>query len=91
MTGRSIRAAPATAMAAAPSFGAAACSDPGGVGGSTAKLAALLHRTDASRVVMDGEPVHGRRHRAPCELCPTVGVVFQQPRMSADRGCRCAS
>ncbi|MEU0373600.1 ABC transporter substrate-binding protein [Streptomyces sp. NPDC006283] len=43
MTGRSIRAAAATAMAAALTFGAAACSNPGGGGaGSTAKDAAVV-------------------------------------------------
>lgn len=37
MTGRSIRAAAAAAMAVALTFGAAACSAPGGAGGSTAR------------------------------------------------------
>jgi peptide/nickel transport system ATP-binding protein len=61
---------------------------PSGCGKSTlAKVAALLHRPDAGRVVMDGVPVEpgdGWRHRAPRALRTAVGVVFQQPRLSAD-------
>ncbi|WP_137991799.1 ABC transporter ATP-binding protein [Streptomyces vilmorinianum] len=58
---------------------------PSGCGKSTlARVAALLHRPDAGRVTIDGEEVRGWRHRAPRTLRTTVGVVFQQPRMSAD-------
>ncbi|MEU9985027.1 ATP-binding cassette domain-containing protein [Streptomyces sp. NPDC050856] len=58
---------------------------PSGCGKSTlARVAALLHRPDAGRVTVDGEPVPGWRHRAPRELRTAIGVVFQQPRMSAD-------
>lgn len=47
-------------------------------------MAALLHRPDAGRVVVDGETVRGWRHAAPRELRTAIGVVFQQPRLSAD-------
>ncbi|MFI5567432.1 ABC transporter ATP-binding protein [Streptomyces sp. NPDC051740] len=58
---------------------------PSGCGKSTlARVAALLHRPDAGEVVLDGTPVHRWRHRAPRELRTAVGVVFQQPRLSAD-------
>ncbi|MEU3298856.1 ATP-binding cassette domain-containing protein [Streptomyces sp. NPDC006678] len=58
---------------------------PSGCGKSTlARVAALLHRPDAGRVVLDGEEVRGWRHRAPRGLRTAIGVVFQQPRMSAD-------
>ncbi|MFJ8076350.1 ABC transporter ATP-binding protein [Streptomyces sp. NPDC096176] len=58
---------------------------PSGCGKSTlAKVAALLHRPDAGRVVLDGEPVEGWRHAAPRAQRTAVGVVFQQPRLSAD-------
>ncbi|MFV0126571.1 ABC transporter ATP-binding protein [Streptomyces sp. HMX112] len=58
---------------------------PSGCGKSTlARVAALLHRPDAGRVTVDGEPVPGWRHRAPRELRTAIGVVFQQPRVSAD-------
>ncbi|MGW0698985.1 ABC transporter ATP-binding protein [Streptomyces sp. NPDC002867] len=58
---------------------------PSGCGKSTlARVAALLHRPDAGRVVVDGEPVHGWRHAAPRDLRTAIGVVFQQPRLSAD-------
>jgi peptide/nickel transport system ATP-binding protein len=58
---------------------------PSGCGKSTlARVAALLHRPEAGRVVIDGEEVQGWRHRAPRSLRTAVGVVFQQPRMSAD-------
>ncbi|MDN3295232.1 ATP-binding cassette domain-containing protein [Streptomyces ficellus] len=58
---------------------------PSGCGKSTlARVAALLHRPDAGRVVVDGEEVRGWRHRAPRHLRTAIGVVFQQPRMSAD-------
>ncbi|MEV3987549.1 ATP-binding cassette domain-containing protein [Streptomyces sp. NPDC049837] len=58
---------------------------PSGCGKSTlARVAALLHRPDTGRVVVDGAEVRGWRHRAPRELRTAIGVVFQQPRMSAD-------
>ncbi|MGH4030075.1 ABC transporter ATP-binding protein [Actinomycetota bacterium Odt1-20B] len=58
---------------------------PSGCGKSTlARVAALLHRPDAGRVVIDGEPARGWRHRAPREQRTAFGVVFQQPRLSAD-------
>ncbi|MFF8841983.1 ABC transporter ATP-binding protein [Streptomyces sp. NPDC015127] len=58
---------------------------PSGCGKSTlARVAALLHRPDAGRVVLDGAPVRGWRHAAPRDLRTAIGVVFQQPRLSAD-------
>ncbi|KUF15995.1 ABC transporter ATP-binding protein [Streptomyces silvensis] len=58
---------------------------PSGCGKSTlARVAALLHRPDRGQVVVDGEPVHGWRHRAPRDRRTAFGVVFQQPRLSAD-------
>ncbi|MEU4269946.1 ATP-binding cassette domain-containing protein [Streptomyces sp. NPDC026092] len=58
---------------------------PSGCGKSTlARVAALLHRPEVGRVTIDGESVRGWRHRAPRPLRTAVGVVFQQPRMSAD-------
>lgn len=58
---------------------------PSGCGKSTlARVAALLHRPDRGTVVLDGTPVTGFRHRAPRALRTAVGVVFQQPRLSAD-------
>ncbi|MFC8422072.1 ABC transporter ATP-binding protein [Streptomyces sp. NPDC057236] len=58
---------------------------PSGCGKSTlARVAALLHRPDAGEVLLDGTPVRRWRHRAPRELRTAVGVVFQQPRLSAD-------
>ncbi|GAA2262698.1 ATP-binding cassette domain-containing protein [Streptomyces amakusaensis] len=58
---------------------------PSGCGKSTlAKVAALLHRPYAGRVVIDGEPARGWRHTAPRAQRTAIGVVFQQPRMSAD-------
>ncbi|MET9727983.1 ABC transporter ATP-binding protein [Streptomyces zaomyceticus] len=58
---------------------------PSGCGKSTlARVAALLHRPDAGRLVLDGTEVRAWRHRAPRELRTAVGVVFQQPRMAAD-------
>ncbi|MFF3315013.1 ABC transporter ATP-binding protein [Streptomyces sp. NPDC003035] len=58
---------------------------PSGCGKSTlARVAALLHRPEAGRVAIDGVEVRGWRHRAPRSLRSAVGVVFQQPRMSAD-------
>ncbi|WP_328907443.1 ATP-binding cassette domain-containing protein [Streptomyces sp. NBC_00234] len=58
---------------------------PSGCGKSTlARVAALLHRPDAGSVTLDGAPVRGWRHRAPQAQRTAVGVVFQQPRLSAD-------
>ncbi|GAA4889922.1 ABC transporter ATP-binding protein [Streptomyces coeruleoprunus] len=58
---------------------------PSGCGKSTlARVAALLHRPDAGTVAVDGEEVRGWRHRAPRRLRTAIGVVFQQPRQSAD-------
>ncbi|MEU5630513.1 ABC transporter ATP-binding protein [Streptomyces rishiriensis] len=58
---------------------------PSGCGKSTvARVAALLHRPDSGALVLDGTPVHRWRHRAPREQRTAVGIVFQQPRLSAD-------
>ncbi|OEJ30937.1 ABC transporter ATP-binding protein [Streptomyces subrutilus] len=58
---------------------------PSGCGKSTlARVAALLHRPDRGTVALDGKTVTGFRHRAPRALRVCVGVVFQQPRLSAD-------
>ncbi|MFD9880960.1 ABC transporter ATP-binding protein [Streptomyces alboflavus] len=58
---------------------------PSGCGKSTlARVAALLHRPDRGQVVIDGEPARGWRHRAPRAQRTAFGVVFQQPRLSAD-------
>ncbi|MCQ4208626.1 ABC transporter ATP-binding protein [Streptomyces longispororuber] len=58
---------------------------PSGCGKSTlARVAALLHEPYAGRVVIDGEPARGWRHRAPRAQRTAFGVVFQQPRLSAD-------
>ncbi|MER6691478.1 ABC transporter ATP-binding protein [Streptomyces minutiscleroticus] len=64
---------------------------PSGCGKSTlARVAALLHRPDAGTLVLDGEPVRRWRHRAPRAQRTAVGVVFQQPRLSADPRLRLA-
>ncbi|MFI7004999.1 ABC transporter ATP-binding protein [Streptomyces sp. NPDC050145] len=64
---------------------------PSGCGKSTlARVAALLHEPYAGEVVVDGEPVRGWRHRAPRAQRTTFGVVFQQPRLSADPRLRLA-
>ncbi|MGW1376498.1 ABC transporter ATP-binding protein [Streptomyces sp. NPDC002446] len=58
---------------------------PSGCGKSTlARVAALLHRPDAGTVVLDGAPAAGWRHRAPRAQRTAYGVLFQQPRLSAD-------
>ncbi|MGW4180182.1 ABC transporter ATP-binding protein [Streptomyces rubiginosohelvolus] len=58
---------------------------PSGCGKSTlAKVAALLHRPDAGTMTLDSTVIRGWRHRAPREQRTSVGVVFQQPRLSAD-------
>ncbi|MGW0564027.1 ABC transporter ATP-binding protein [Streptomyces sp. NPDC003016] len=58
---------------------------PSGCGKSTlARVAALLHRPDTGTVTLDGRTVTGWRHRAPREQRTAIGVVFQQPRLSAD-------
>ncbi|MEV7281559.1 ATP-binding cassette domain-containing protein [Streptomyces sp. NPDC093111] len=64
---------------------------PSGCGKSTlARVAALLHRPDAGRVRVDGTEVRAWRHRAPRALRTSIGVVFQQPRLSADPRLRLA-
>ncbi|MEU3753231.1 ATP-binding cassette domain-containing protein [Streptomyces olivoreticuli] len=64
---------------------------PSGCGKSTlARVAALLHRPYSGTVVIDGSPAHGWRHRAPREQRTAFGVVFQQPRLSADPRMRLA-
>ncbi|MET8506607.1 ATP-binding cassette domain-containing protein [Streptomyces sp. NPDC004787] len=64
---------------------------PSGCGKSTlARVAALLHRPDSGRVLIDGTEVRGWRHRAPRALRTAIGVVFQQPRLSADPRLRLA-
>lgn len=64
---------------------------PSGCGKSTlARVAALLHRPDAGQVVLDGEVARGWRHRAPRAQRTAYGVVFQQPRLSADPRLRLA-
>ncbi|MEU9350876.1 ATP-binding cassette domain-containing protein [Streptomyces griseoloalbus] len=58
---------------------------PSGCGKSTlARVAALLHRPDAGTLLLDGTPVRRWRHRAPRGQRTAFGVVFQQPRLSAD-------
>ncbi|PVE12878.1 ABC transporter ATP-binding protein [Streptomyces scopuliridis] len=58
---------------------------PSGCGKSTlARVAALLHRPDAGTVTVDGQRATGWRHRAPRAQRTAIGVVFQQPRLSAD-------
>lgn len=58
---------------------------PSGCGKSTlARVAALLHRPDSGAVILDGEPVRHWRHSAPRAQRTAFGVVFQQPRLSAD-------
>ncbi|MFB7636454.1 ABC transporter ATP-binding protein [Streptomyces sp. NPDC056149] len=64
---------------------------PSGCGKSTlARVAALLHRPDAGTVLLDGTPAAGWRHRAPRAQRTAFGVVFQQPRLSADPRLRLA-
>ncbi|MFD7694123.1 ABC transporter ATP-binding protein [Streptomyces sp. NPDC059374] len=58
---------------------------PSGCGKSTlARVAALLHRPDTGTVTLDGERVQGWRYRAPRVQRTALGIVFQQPRLSAD-------
>ncbi|WP_275461777.1 ABC transporter ATP-binding protein [Streptomyces noursei] len=64
---------------------------PSGCGKSTlARVAALLHRPDTGTVVLDGTPARGWRHRAPRTQRTAFGVLFQQPRLSADPRLRLA-
>ncbi|MFG3344025.1 ABC transporter ATP-binding protein [Streptomyces sp. NPDC048018] len=74
-----------------PPAGSVGLLGPSGCGKSTlARVAALLHRPDAGRVLVDGTEVRGWRHRAPRALRTSIGVVFQQPRLSADPRLRLA-
>ncbi|MGW0603383.1 ABC transporter ATP-binding protein [Streptomyces sp. NPDC002640] len=58
---------------------------PSGCGKSTlARVAALLHRPDSGRLLLDGTPVTRWRHRAPRARRTAFGVVLQQPRLAAD-------
>ncbi|MBB5937798.1 ABC transporter ATP-binding protein [Streptomyces zagrosensis] len=58
---------------------------PSGCGKSTlARVAALLHRPLAGQVILDGDRARGWRHRAPRAQRTAYGVIFQQPRLSAD-------
>ncbi|MEU2436813.1 ATP-binding cassette domain-containing protein [Streptomyces rubradiris] len=58
---------------------------PSGCGKSTlARVTALLHRPYSGALLLDGTPVRHWRHRAPREQRTAFGVVFQQPRLSAD-------
>ncbi|MFJ2019462.1 ABC transporter ATP-binding protein [Streptomyces nodosus] len=58
---------------------------PSGCGNSTlARVAALLHRPYSGALLLDGAPVRRWRHRAPRAQRTAFGVVFQQPRLSAD-------
>lgn len=58
---------------------------PSGCGKSTlARVLALLQRPAAGRVVIDGTPAPGWRHRAPRELRTSVALIFQQPRLAVD-------
>ncbi|WP_406411908.1 ABC transporter ATP-binding protein [Streptomyces sp. NBC_01614] len=64
---------------------------PSGCGKSTlARVAALLHRPESGTVILDGTPVRRWRHAAPREQRTAFGVVFQQPRLSADPRLRLA-
>ncbi|MZD07502.1 ATP-binding cassette domain-containing protein [Streptomyces sp. SID5785] len=64
---------------------------PSGCGKSTlVRVAALLHEPYAGQVLLDGEQVRGWRHRAPRAQRTAIGVVFQQPRLSADPRLRLA-
>ncbi|MDQ0777171.1 hypothetical protein QF026_005637 [Streptomyces aurantiacus] len=49
-----------------------------------------LHRPEAGTVILDGEPVRGWRYGAPRSRRTAFGVVFQQPRLSADPRLRLA-
>lgn len=49
-----------------------------------ARVLALLMAPRAGTVTIDGERSRGVRYRAPRALRTSVGVVFQQPRLSAD-------
>jgi peptide/nickel transport system ATP-binding protein len=58
---------------------------PSGCGKSTlVRVLALLQAPWEGKVEIDGTPVTGYRYAAPASLRRTVGVVFQQPRLSVD-------
>lgn len=58
---------------------------PSGCGKSTlARVMALLMAPWSGSVTIDGAPVGGVRYRAPRAQRTAIGVVFQQPRLSAD-------
>ncbi len=62
-----------------------ALAGPSGSGKSTlARVLSLLHKPFTGTVSLDGRPVTGYRHRAPRALRTSIGVVFQQPRLSVD-------
>ncbi|HET9255809.1 MAG TPA: ATP-binding cassette domain-containing protein [Pseudonocardiaceae bacterium] len=62
-----------------------ALAGPSGSGKSTlARVLSLLHSPFAGAVWLNGHQISGYRYRAPRELRIRVGVVFQQPRLSAD-------
>jgi ABC-type dipeptide/oligopeptide/nickel transport system ATPase subunit len=58
---------------------------PSGSGKSTlARVLALLHAPDTGRVVLDGQPVAGARHRLPAAVRTRVAILFQSPRAATD-------
>ena len=58
---------------------------PSGCGKSTlVRVLAMLQAPWSGKVEIDGVPVTGYRYAAPAALRRTVGVVFQQPRLSVD-------
>ena len=58
---------------------------PSGSGQSTlVRVLALLHAPAGGRVVLDGEPVHGVRHRVPASVRTRIAVLFQSPRAASD-------
>ncbi len=58
---------------------------PSGCGKSTlVRVLSLLQAPWDGKVEIDGVPVTGYRYAAPASLRRTIGVVFQQPRLSVD-------